>query len=390
MFLHYVRCTKGFRSCDEDNHALYGPGAISREREEGKVMGQSTDAMNVIGSNPMRSSAKSRRVGVVIASICMLTLHAWAGGAFATIGFVQGNNVTKKIHQSEDNQSEDRHSKSHHSEDNQSEDRHSKNLHSEDQHSALSVTYMRAQVAGNLNVVVVGWEHTTASVSSVTDSNGNVYTLAVGPTQNSDHHLSQSIYYARGILAAGARANTVTVQFTGPAHPADLQAHIRILEYSGLDQANPVDVTAAAIGTNAESNSGAATTTNAHDLIFGANTTHRHTSGPGTGFTKRLSTSPHGDIAEDRVVTTAGSYSASALLKGHGPWIMQMVAFKAAAGGVVDSSPPTNPGNLLAMAAGIGGVSLTWSSTDYGRDRLSHRTMSGPRMYQLRPSGYGC
>jgi hypothetical protein len=350
MFPHYVRFTKGHRSGHEDNHALYDTGSISREREEGKVMGQSTDAMNVIGSNPMHPSGKSRRVGVIIASICMLSLLTWTGGAFATIGFVQGNDVTKKSRHAEDRHAEDRHAKDH---------------HAEDRHSALSLTYMRAQVAGNLNVVVVGWEHTTAEVSSVTDSNGNVYTLAVGPTHNSDHRLSQSIYYARGILAAGARANTVTVQFTGPAHPADLQAHIRILEYTGLDQANPVDVTAAAIGTNAESNSGAATTTNAHDLIFGANTTHRHTSGPGTGFTKRLSTSPHGDIAEDRVVTTAGSYSASALLKGHGPWVMQMVAFKAAAGGVVDSSPPTNPGNLLAIATGIGGVSLTWNaSTD--------------------------
>src|SRR4029077_11903515 len=164
------------------------------------------------------------------------------------------------------------------------------------------------------------WEHATAAVSSVTDSNGNVYTLAVGPTQNSDHHLSQSIYYARGILAAGASTNTVTVRFTNPAHPADLHADIRILEYRGLDRVNPVDVTAAATGTNAESNSGAATTTNALDLIFGANITHSHTSGPGTGFTKRLITSPHRDIAEDRVVTTAGSYSASAPLKGHGPW----------------------------------------------------------------------
>jgi chitodextrinase len=44
---------------------------------------------------------------------------------------------------------------------------------------------------------------------------------------------------------------------------------------------------------------------------------------------------------------------------------MQMVAFKAASGGVVDSSPPTNPGNLLALAAGVGGMSLTWNaSTD--------------------------
>jgi hypothetical protein len=318
-------------------------------------MGQSTGAMCVIKNNLMLSSGRSRRVGFLVALICVLTLHAWAGATFAAIGFVQGNGVTKKSHPSKDQHlnlaSEDQH--------------HEGDSKDQPHNPALSVVYTSAQVAGDLNVVVVGWEHPTAAVSSVTDSMANVYTLAVGPTQTSDHHqLSQSIYYARGIVAAGAGTNIVTVRFTLPSHPAALHAHIRILEYSGLDRVNPVDVTAAATGTTAESSSGAATTTNAFDLIVGANLTHSHTSGPGTGFTKRMITSPHGDIVEDRVVTTAGSYSASAPLNGHGPWIMQMVAFKAASGGVVDSSPPTNPGNLLAMAAGSG-VSLTWNaSTD--------------------------
>ena len=142
-----------------------------------------------------------------------------------------------------------------------------------------------------------------------------------------------------------------------------MYADIRILEYSGLDQVNPVDVTAAAIGTNATSNSGAATTTNANDLIVGANIVYTSTTGPGTGFTKRMITSPDGDIAEDRVVTTAGSYSASAPLIRSGPWIMQMVAFKAASGGTVDSSPPTSPSNLLATAAGTGGINLSWTAS---------------------------
>src|SRR4029077_16864325 len=121
------------------------------------------------------------------------------------------------------------HVEAHHLEEHQSGDHesgdHESGAHqSEDHQSALSVTYTSAQVAGDLNVVGVGWGHAAAAVSSVTDSNGNVYTLAVGPTQNSDHHLSQSIYYARGILAAGASTNTVTVRFTNPAHPADLHA----------------------------------------------------------------------------------------------------------------------------------------------------------------------
>ena len=53
------------------------------------------------------------------------------------------------------------------------------------------------------------------------------------------------------------------------------------------------------------------------------------TGGAGTGFTSRIITSPNSDIAEDRVVTSTGSYSATAPVSS-GAWVMQMVAFRAA------------------------------------------------------------
>src|SRR5262245_45998188 len=76
----------------------------------------------------------------------------------------------------------------------------------------VSATYSLAQTAGNLNVVVVGWNDASASVTSVTDSRGNVYTRAVGPTVIAGV-ATQSIYYSAGIVAAGAGGNTVTAQF---------------------------------------------------------------------------------------------------------------------------------------------------------------------------------
>jgi len=298
-----------------------------QESEKEKAMSQISGSTSLIWNYLLRQSdcsGRFRSLVLLMAAICTLTFHVvLAGGAFAAIGFVQGSYATPQSPQ-----------------------------------STVSVTFTSAQKAGNLNVVVVGWNDTTAAVSSVTDSNGNAYALAVGPTQASGQ-LSQSIYYARGILAAGASTNSVTVRFTGAAQYAD----IRILEYSGLDKINPVDSKVAAIGTNASSNSGAVTTANANNLIFGANIVATSTSGPGTSFTNRMITSPDGDIAEDRVVTTAGSYSASAPLSSAGPWIMQMVAFKAASGGTVDSSPPTNPSNLLATAAGTGGINLSWTAS---------------------------
>ena len=61
--------------------------------------------------------------------------------------------------------------------------------------------YVAAQSAGDLNVVVVGWNDTSATVSSVTDTSGNVYTRAVGPTTYPGA-LTQSIYYSANINGA--------------------------------------------------------------------------------------------------------------------------------------------------------------------------------------------
>ena len=195
--------------------------------------------------------------------------------------------------------------------------------------TTVAVPFNAAQAAGDLNVVVVGWNDTTAAVSSVTDKSGNKYALAVGPTlySSSTEPFSQSIYYAKNIAAAAAGANSVTVTFSTAAAAPD----IRILEYSGADPNNPVDVTAASSGNSTTSSSGAATTTNPTDLLFGANIVWTTTTGPGSGFTQRILTSPDGDIAEDRMVTATGTYSATAPLGGSaGAWVMQMVAFRTA------------------------------------------------------------
>ena len=193
--------------------------------------------------------------------------------------------------------------------------------------TSVSVTFAAAQVAGDLNVVVVGWNDGTATVNSVMDTVGNVYTRAVGPTVIAGVE-SQSVYYAKNIAAAAAGANSITVSFSSAAAFPD----IRILEYSGADLNNPVDVTAANSGNSGTSSSGSVTTTDPIDLLFGANIVQTTTSGPGAGFTSRLLTSPDGDIAEDLMVTTVGSYSATAPLSS-GQWIMQMVAFRAALSG---------------------------------------------------------
>ena len=219
--------------------------------------------------------------------------------------------------------------------------------------TTVAVTYAAAQTAGNLNVIVVGWNDTTAVVQSVVDSRGNVYTLAVGPTVRAGS-ATQSIYYSANIAAAPANGNTVTVTFA----PAAIFADIRIAEYRGIATTSPVDVVAGASGSSATANSGAVTTTNANDLLVGANTVQTITSGAGSSFTQRIITSPDADILEDRIVTAVGSYSATAPMAS-GWWVMQMVAFKAA-GSPTDTQSPTAPGTPVLTVVSSTRIDLTW------------------------------
>ena len=189
--------------------------------------------------------------------------------------------------------------------------------------TSVTVPFSVAQYAGDLIVVVAGWRDSTAVVSTVTDTSGNAYARAMEPTIVKGA-LSQAIYYAKNIKASAA--NAVTVTFSAPATVPD----IRILEYSGIDVNNPIDATSARSGDGSTAHSGGANTTHATDLLFAADVTRTQTIGPGSGFTSRILTSPDGDIAEDRVVTTAGNYKATANISPSGLWIMQMVAFRGA------------------------------------------------------------
>ena len=223
--------------------------------------------------------------------------------------------------------------------------------------TSVAVAYAQAQAAGDFNVVVVGWNSATGQVQAVTDTNGNTYVLAVGPTV-SPGFATQSIYYAANIAAAAAGANTVAVAFTAAAPFPD----IRIAEYRGIATTAPVDGAVAAIGTSAISSSGPLATTNATDLLVAANIVQTSTSGSGTGFTNRGITVPDGDILEDQIVSTTGSYTATAPLASAGGWIMQLVAFKAAGSVGPDTTPPTAPGTPALSVLSSTHIDLTWTA----------------------------
>ena len=182
--------------------------------------------------------------------------------------------------------------------------------------SSVTVTYTNAQIAGDTNILAIGWNNTTSNITSVTDSAGNTYQLAVPTARGSG--VSQAIYYASNIKAAAAGTNTVTVTFNTATPFID----IRALEYSGLDPVNPFDVGASASGNGTSANSGRSPPPPQRADLRGRHTTGGF-SAAGTNFTNRIITPPDGDIAEDRFVTATGTYSATAPLSGSA-WLMQV------------------------------------------------------------------
>src|ERR1700746_499274 len=159
--------------------------------------------------------------------------------------------------------------------------------------ATVSAAYNSAQTAGDMNVVAVGWDSSSITLKSLTDSKENSYKLAVSYVDSTG--ITQVIYYAPNIVAATAGANTVTATLSARTGWPDL----RILEYSGV---NTLDKVASAKGTGTTASSGTVTTTLANELLFGAVYTYGTTNGPGSGYTTRVVTGDS-DLAEDEVVS---------------------------------------------------------------------------------------
>ena len=82
--------------------------------------------------------------------------------------------------------------------------------------TSVSVAYSNTQTAGNLNVVAIGWGDTVSAISSVTDTKGNTYTRAAGPTSTTGVH--------KPLLCQEhtVGSNTVTVKFNQSAAYPDV------------------------------------------------------------------------------------------------------------------------------------------------------------------------
>ena len=170
--------------------------------------------------------------------------------------------------------------------------------------------------AGNLNVVAVGWNDSTAHVQAVTGKGQPAY--AGGRAEGVLSTASQAFYYAPSIAGAAAGANTVTVTFTTSAVSPD----IRIAEYVGLDSVNPIDATASAQGSSALSDSGPLETTSPYALLVAANLVQTVTDA-GAGFTRRVVAGgvPGVTYVHDSMTDVNGTALAAHMPETGGAWI---------------------------------------------------------------------
>ncbi len=189
-------------------------------------------------------------------------------------------------------------------------------------HAKEVIPFQEAQVAGDLDVVVVGWFH-SGKIDSLTDSSNNTYTLATS-SATGDGEQSQAIYYACNIVAAAAGSNSVTVQF----HSSSQDPDVRIAEYGGIATSACLDVATAGTGSTTAVDSGTLTTTHPHELLLAADKVANLTSTGDPTYVTRVNTG-FGDIIEDLDATATGTYHAIATENDAGDWVMQLVAFVA-------------------------------------------------------------
>jgi prepilin-type N-terminal cleavage/methylation domain-containing protein len=193
-----------------------------------------------------------------------------------------------------------------------------------------------ANTTGNLIVAFVVWNNTGGV--SVSDSSGRPYVAATGqqPWGVGNAWSAQTFYLEN--IAGGA--NTVRATFATNISSSGFGI-VYIHEYSGLAKANSVDVSASNAGSGSNMSSGSKQTTSANDLLFGGGASRGDVDDPGAGFRARAHASicpasdpdcAFGNLTEDRIVASTGSYDASAN-QSSDLWVMQLVAFRADTGG---------------------------------------------------------
>jgi uncharacterized repeat protein (TIGR01451 family) len=194
--------------------------------------------------------------------------------------------------------------------------------------------------AGHLMVVWIWYASSTRSVASVTDTLGNVYVKAVGPTTGTGGLAGQrqELWYAKNLVGGTTTAVSATFDATFNADKS-ITAH----EYAGANQISPLDATSTVAVSGSNVSGTPVATTSPNELIFGA-TLFQGAGSPGSGFTQRSAIASN--VSEDKMVTTAGSY-ASTFVNSSQAAIVQTATFRASS---QPAAPPSGFAQMLALS----------------------------------------
>jgi chitodextrinase len=208
--------------------------------------------------------------------------------------------------------------------------------------------------AGNLIVAYVVSDG--GGLVAVTDTRGNAYLSAIGPSSSGGR--TAQIFYAKDIASG---PNAVTATF---ASAITRETALYVHEYSGIDRDTPVDAAIAATGALRSMASGLLATRAANALLFVGAESDGNVTKLAPAYTARAHA--FGVMSADRVLPTPGSYGTTAAQSGTA-WVMQVVAFRAAGGGPVDTTPPSVPTGVHATDISSNAVTIAWTaSTDAG------------------------
>jgi chitodextrinase len=184
--------------------------------------------------------------------------------------------------------------------------------------TSVSVSFNAAASAGNTIVVYVIWDNTKSV--TLTDSRGNTFNSVGAPVLWGSGNSAQ-IFYASGIAGG---TDSVTATFRNSISNFGV---VYIHEYSGISSVNPVGFTTSATGSSPFLNSGSISTPSTNYLIFGGGVSDNVVTAAGTNFISR--DLAYGNITEDQIAATPGTYAATAIHNGL-DWAMQVVAFRPA------------------------------------------------------------
>ncbi|WP_345802859.1 fibronectin type III domain-containing protein [Microbacterium sp. AZCO] len=195
-----------------------------------------------------------------------------------------------------------------------------------------AVTTANAITVGNRLIVEVGvWSSTSATISSVSDSAGNVYTELTHFTASDQ--TEQSVW-STPITAGGGSKPTITVTAT---RSADIG--IAALEYTGLSTAagtgavlaSKTATGTATSSTTVSSGATAAATANGLALGFYADSGFGVSPNPSSGFTARAKIANAGDmdlLVEDQPISLGATANAGATTSAGTIWLMSTLVFR--------------------------------------------------------------